>query len=74
MAVSPHFSHRFEPRGVAHALLRAASPLLPTPGLDTMLLAGDGVEMSLDTARMSARMSAQCHLVFQVNEVIKNIL
>ncbi len=56
--VSPHFSHTFEPRAVAQALLRAllraASALLPTPGLDAMLLAGDGVETSLDTARRSA--------------------
>jgi len=35
-------------------LLRAASALLPTPGLDTMFLAGDGLEISLDTARRSA--------------------
>ena len=49
-----HFSHTFEARAVAHALLRAASALLPTPGLDAMLLAGDGVEISLDTARRSA--------------------
>src|ERR1022692_5260185 len=39
---------------VAHALLRAASALMPTPG------PGRSVEMSLDTARTSA----QCHLVF----------
>ncbi len=38
---------------MAHALMRAASALLPTPGLDTVSLAGDGVEISLDTARMS---------------------
>ena len=39
---------------VAHALLRAASPLLATLGSDTMSPAEDGVEMSLDTARRSA--------------------
>ena len=39
---------------VAHALMRAASALLPTLGSDTVLPTGDGVEMSLDTARMSA--------------------
>ena len=55
MRLNPHFSHTFEPRGVAHARLRAASALLPTPGLDAMLLAGDGVEMSLDTARRCVR-------------------
>jgi hypothetical protein len=33
------------------ALLRAASALLPTPGLDAMLLAGDGVEISRHAPR-----------------------
>src|SRR5579863_578740 len=49
-----------EADAVAHALLRAASALMPTPRFDTASLGEQGVETSLDTARKSA----QCHLVF----------
>jgi len=39
---------------VAHALVRAASALMPTPGSDRLSVPRRRVEMSLDTARMSA--------------------
>src|ERR1022692_1093195 len=39
---------------VAHALVRAASALLPAPGPDRLSLPRQGVEKSLDTVRMSA--------------------
>jgi len=43
---------------VAHALVRAASPLLATP--DTQSTRDHGVEMSLDTARTSACATPDC--------------
>ena len=51
---SPHFSHRLTAGTVAYALVRAASPLMATPGVYTVSEIGAGVEMSLDTARTSA--------------------
>jgi len=38
---------------VAHALVRAASALMPTPGRDRLFVPHRGVEKSLDTARTS---------------------
>jgi len=51
---SPHFSQAIEGDRVAHALLRAASALLPTPCFDAVSLLQTRVEKSLDTARKSA--------------------
>jgi hypothetical protein len=54
MLVSPLFSQTFGGDDVAHALVRAASALMPTPGPDTLSAPRQGVETSLDTARTSA--------------------
>jgi hypothetical protein len=50
----PRISQAIEGDRVAHALLRAAPALLPTPCFDAVSLLQTRVEKSLDTARRSA--------------------
>ena len=51
---SPLFSQTFGGDDVAHALMRAASALVPTPCPDRLAVPHRSVERSLDTARTSA--------------------
>ena len=60
---SPHFSQSFTSGIVAYALVRAASPLMATLGLNKVSEIGAGVEKSLDTARTSAYATAARILV-----------
>src|ERR1017187_2002577 len=47
---------------VAHALVRAASALMPAPGPDRLSLTCQGVEKSLDTTRTSACATSSGHV------------
>src|ERR1019366_1212050 len=60
--ISRHFSQTFGGDDVAHALMRAASALMPTPGDDRVSIPHQGVETSLDTARTSACATSLGHM------------